>query len=279
MNSPRGTTSAPVRIAILGIAGRMGRALLHATLDESRARLTVAVGRAGSPTLGQDAGVLAGLSPTGVLVRAELPGAGEADVWIDFTVSSATASNAQAAAGAGAALVVGTTGVSAVGKQAIHTVADKIAVVFTPNLSVGVNVLLKLVAEAARALGPAYDIEIVETHHRMKSDSPSGTALRLAEAAAEATGRDLAKTARYGRHGEVGERTDEEIGVQTVRGGDVVGDHTVFFLGPGDRIELTHRASSRETFARGAVRAALWLSGRSTGLYDMGDVLGPADVR
>jgi 4-hydroxy-tetrahydrodipicolinate reductase len=142
------------------------------------------------------------------------------------------------------------------------------------NTSTGVNVLLRLVAEAARALGPAYDIEIVEAHHRAKRDAPSGTALRLAEAAAEATGRDLEKTARYERHGDIGPRTAVEIGIQTVRGGDVVGDHTVYFLGMGERIELTHRASSRDTFAVGAVRAALWLAGRPAGLYDMRDVLG-----
>jgi 4-hydroxy-tetrahydrodipicolinate reductase len=141
-------------------------------------------------------------------------------------------------------------------------------------MSVGVNVMLRLVADAARALGSAYDIEIVEAHHRAKRDAPSGTALRLAEAVAEATGRDLGKSARYERHGDIGPRTTEEIGIQTVRGGDVVGDHTVFFLGLGDRIEITHRASSRETFARGAVRAALWLQGRAPDLYDMRDVLG-----
>jgi len=137
-----------------------------------------------------------------------------------------------------------------------------------------VNVMLKLIADAARILGPGYDLEIVETHHRLKRDAPSGTALRLAEALAEATGRDLDKTARYERHGDVGPRTDAEIGVQTVRGGDVFGDHTVFFLGQGDRIEITHRASSRDTFAQGAVRAALWLAGKPAGLYDMRDVLG-----
>jgi 4-hydroxy-tetrahydrodipicolinate reductase len=279
MSRPAGITSAPVRIAILGIAGRMGRALLHATLDEPGARLTVAVGRQGSLALGQDAGVLAGLAPTGVLARAELPSAGEADVWIDFSVSTATAANAQAAAVAGAALVVGTTGVSPADEQAINRAADRVAVLFSPNLSVGANVLLTLVADAARALGPEYEIEILEAHHRRKSDSPSGTALRLARAVAEATGRDLARTARYERHGETGERTSEEIGLQTVRGGDVVGDHTVFFLGVGDRMEMTHRASSRDTFAYGAVRAALWLSGRSKGLYDMGDVLSASDVR
>jgi 4-hydroxy-tetrahydrodipicolinate reductase len=145
---------------------------------------------------------------------------------------------------------------------------------FSPNVSVGVNVMLKLIADAARTLGPAYDVEIVEIHHRHKRDAPSGTALRLAEAIAEASGRDLASTARYERHGDIGPRTDAEIGIQTLRGGDVAGDHTVFFLGQGDRIEITHRASSRDTFAHGAVRAALWLAGKPAGLFDMRDVLG-----
>jgi 4-hydroxy-tetrahydrodipicolinate reductase len=269
------TAAAGVRIAVLGAGGKMGRAILRAILDEPGARIAVAVERAGSADLGQDAGVLAGAgSTTGVAVRAQLPSAGEADVWIDFSAPAATIGNANAAAAAGAALVVGTTGLAAADKDQIAAVARKVPVVFSPNMSVGVNVLLDLVARAARALGPAYDMEIVETHHRMKRDAPSGTALRLAEAVAEASGRDLAKTARYERHGDVGPRTNEEIGLQTLRGGDVVGDHTVFFLGMGDRVEITHRASSRETFARGAVRAALWLAGRKAGLFDMRDVLG-----
>jgi 4-hydroxy-tetrahydrodipicolinate reductase len=156
----------------------------------------------------------------------------------------------------------------------IADAATAIPVVLAPNTSLGVTVLLKLVADAARALGSGYDIEVVEAHHRMKRDAPSGTALRLAEAAAEASGRDLAATARYARHGDVGPRTGEEIGIQTIRGGDVIGDHTVFFLGLGERVEITHRASSRDTFARGAVRAAEWLAGKGPGLYDMRDVLG-----
>jgi 4-hydroxy-tetrahydrodipicolinate reductase len=264
----------PTRIAILGAGGKMGRALVRAVADEPGARLAAAVERAGSAELGQDAGALAGIAHAGIATRAELPGAGESDVWIDFSSPAASVANAEKAASSGTALVLGTTGLSPADKAAVAAAARKVPVVFAPNMSVGVNVLLKLVADAARALGPAYDIEIVEAHHRMKRDSPSGTALRLGEAVAEATGRDLAKTARYERHGDVGPRTTQEIGMQTIRGGDVVGDHTVFFLGMGDRIEITHRASSRETFARGAVRAAMWLKGRAAGLYDMRDVLG-----
>jgi 4-hydroxy-tetrahydrodipicolinate reductase len=178
---------------------------------------------------------------------------------------------------------VGTTGLSAADRGELGAAARQIPIVFTPNMSVGVNMLLKLVADAARVLGPAYDIEIVETHHRVKRDAPSGTALRLAEALAEATGRDLGATARYDRHGDIGPRTNEEIGIQTLRGGDVIGDHTVHFLGIGDRVEITHRATSRDTFAIGAVRAALWVAGggangsgqrREPGVYDMRAVLG-----
>ena len=170
--------------------------------------------------------------------------------------------------------MVGTTGLPARDRERIADAARKVAVVFSPNMSVGVSVLLELVANAARALGPAYDIEIVEAHHRLKRDSPSGTALRLAEAVADASGSDLAKMARYERHGDIGPRTQQEIGMQTIRGGDVFGDHTVHFLGLSDRIEITHRASSRETFSHGAVRAALWVQNRPVGLYDMRDVLG-----
>jgi 4-hydroxy-tetrahydrodipicolinate reductase len=272
----------PTRIAVIGAGGKMGRAIVRAALDEKAAGavLFAAVERAGSPELGQDAGALAGAGQTGVAVRAELPGKSAStsprDVWIDFSSPATSVTNAQAAAAAGAALVVGTTGIGPAEKAAIAACAQNAPIVLSPNMSVGVNVLLQLVADAARLLGPAYDLEIVETHHRGKRDAPSGTALRLAEALAEATGRTLEKDARYERHGDIGPRTPNEIGVQTLRGGDVVGDHTVFFLGLGDRIEITHRASSRETFARGAVRAALWLASKPAGLYDMRDVLGLA---
>jgi 4-hydroxy-tetrahydrodipicolinate reductase len=267
--------TSPVRIAVLGAAGKMGLAIIRALADSSRDRavLTAAVERPGSPELGRDAGLLAGLGANQVLVTADLPAPAAADVWIDFSSPAATVDHAQLAAERGAALVAGTTGLTSDQRAVIAGVAGKVPVVLSPNMSVGVNVLLKLVADAARTLGPDYDIEVLEAHHRAKRDAPSGTALRLAEALAEATGRDLAKTARYERHGDVGPRTASEIGLQTIRGGDVVGDHTVFFLGMGERVEITHRASSRETFARGAVRAALWLAGRPPALHDMRDVL------
>lgn len=252
----------------------MGQAIVRAVAEAKDARLSAGIERPEHPQLGADVSQLAGLALSGVLLTDKRPAKGAADVWIDFSVPAATVANVQAAAACGAAMVVGTTGLGAADKDKIAAAAKAIPVVLAPNMSVGVNVMLKLVADAARLLGPAYDLEIVETHHRAKRDAPSGTALRLGQALAEATGRDLDQTARYARHGDVGPRSDAEIGIQTLRGGDVFGDHTVFFLGQGDRIEITHRASSRDTFARGAVRAALWLSGRPAGLFDMRDVLG-----
>ena len=264
-----------MRIAILGADGRMGRALVRAVVNAGpEARLVAATERAGSAALGQDAGVVAAGQPLGVPIEAGVPAGGAADVWIDFTVPAATVAYTEAAVAAGASLVIGTTGLSPVERAAIDRAAKKVPVVFAANYSIGINVMLKLVADAAQTLGTSYDLEIVETHHRAKRDAPSGTALRLAEALAEATGRDLATDALYERHGDIGPRPATQVGVQTLRGGDVVGDHTVHFLGLGDRLEITHRASSRDTFAAGAVRAALWLAGRPAGLYDMRSVLG-----
>jgi 4-hydroxy-tetrahydrodipicolinate reductase len=268
------------RIGVLGATGKMGSAIIRAIAGTEGAMLAAAVERAGHPALGQDAGTIAGGASAGVPIQAGLP-ANKTDVWIDFSIPSATMAAVRAAADAGVALVIGTTGLSPSDRDELAVAARRIPIVFTPNMSVGVNVLLKLVADAARALGPTYDLEIVETHHRAKRDAPSGTALRLAEALAEATGRDLGATARFERHGEIGPRSDAEIGIQTLRGGDVVGDHTVYFLGTGERIEITHRATSRDTFAHGAVRAAVWVAarvagpagGRAPGLYDMRDVL------
>src|SRR5579862_1086339 len=264
-----------MRIAILGADGRMGRALVRAIVAAGpEAKLAAATERADSAALGQDAGVVATGQALGVVIKAGVPDAGAADVWIDFSVPAATIAYTEAAVAAGAALVIGTTGLAPEQRAAIERAAKKVPVVFAANYSIGINVMLKLVADAAQTLGPAYDLEIGETHHRAKRDAPSGTALRLAEALAEATGRDLATDALYERHGDIGPRPATQVGVQTLRGGDVVGDHTVHFLGLGDRLEITHRASSRDTFAAGAVRAALWLAGRPAGLYDMRSVLG-----
>jgi 4-hydroxy-tetrahydrodipicolinate reductase len=265
----------PTRIAVLGADGRMGRALTRAVLAAApHAVLTAAAERAGHPAIGRDAAAAAGAEAIGVPIRSELPVRGSADVWIDFTAPSVTESVCATAAAQGVGLVIGTTGLGTHARVAMDVAANRIPIVFSANYSVGVNVMLKLIADAARALGPDYDIEVLEAHHRAKRDAPSGTALRLAEALAEATGRDLAATARYARHGDVGPRAGSEIGLQTIRGGDVVGDHTVFFLGNGDRIEITHRASNRDTFAVGAVRAALWLVDKKPALYDMRAVLG-----
>ena len=258
----------------------MGSAIIRAIAAAPGAALAAATERPGHPALGQDAGVIASGVSMGVPITAGTP-ANKTDVWIDFTVPAATMAAVRDAEAMGVAMVIGTTGLSAAERERIREASRQIPIVLAPNMSVGVNVLLKLVSDAARALGPGYDLEIVEAHHRAKRDAPSGTALRLAEALADATGRDLSATARYERHGEIGARTAEEIGIQTLRGGDVVGDHTVYFLGTGDRIEITHRASSRDTFAHGAVRAARWLVGgasdvterRAPGLYDMRNVL------
>lgn len=268
------STESPLTIAMLGAGGRMGAAIVRIIAETPGARLSAATERPGSPRVGQDAGVAAGIGASAVTIADTLPAAGAAAVWIDFSSPESTAATAAAAAERGAALMVGTTGVGDAGKRALTEAARRVPVVFAPNTSVGVTALLSLVANAARLLGPGYDMEIVETHHRHKRDAPSGTALRLGQALAEATGRTLDRDGRFTRHGDVGPRTPAEIGIQTLRGGDVVGDHTVFFLGDGERIEITHRASSRDTFARGAVRAALWLRGRAPGLYDMRDVLG-----
>lgn len=260
-------------VAVLGAAGRMGAAIIRILRQTPGLTLAAAVEHPASARIGQDAGQVAGGEASGVKIRADLPAAGVAAVWIDFSSPAVTAATATTAAERGAALVVGTTGVGPDGKQALAEAARRVPVVFAPNTSVGVTVMLALVADAARLLGPGYDLEIVETHHRLKRDAPSGTALRLAEALADATGRDLARDARTERSGEVGPRTQAEIGIQSLRGGDVVGDHTVFFLGDGERIEIAHRASHRDTFARGAIRAALWVRHQPPGLYDMRDVL------
>jgi len=272
------STATPTRIAVLGADGRMGRALTRAVVaaGSEAAVLTAACERPGHAAIGKDAGALAGTGALGVELTGALPAKGAADVWIDFTAASATEAVTVAATAAGAALVIGTTGLGTHARAAIDFAATKIPIVYAANYSVGINVLLALVAQAAQALGPSYDLEIVEAHHRGKHDAPSGTALMLAEALAGATHRTLASDARYARHGNVGPRTASEIGIQAIRGGDVVGDHTVFFLGQGDRLEITHRASTRDTFAVGAVRAALWVAGREPGLSDMRAVLGLA---
>jgi 4-hydroxy-tetrahydrodipicolinate reductase len=264
-----------LRLAIPGAAGKMGQMILKVIAETPAMELVAAVERPGSKHLGQDAGVIAGLAPLGVAIQAELDDAlSMADVIIDFTAPAATAWTVSRAAEHGVGVVIGTTGLGEAEKRAVWQASERIPIVLSANMSLGVNVLFGLLAQAARALGDDYDVEIVELHHRQKKDAPSGTALAMASALAEALGRDLGKVSRYGREGQVGARTAEEIGILAVRGGDIVGEHTAYFCGLGERLEITHRASSRETFARGAVRAAAWLRDRDPGVYDMQDVLG-----
>ncbi|HET8733339.1 MAG TPA: 4-hydroxy-tetrahydrodipicolinate reductase [Anaeromyxobacteraceae bacterium] len=270
-----------VNVIVTGVAGRMGGTILRMMRGADGIRVVGGVERPGWSGPG-DAGEAAGMGKIGAPVSddlAALLGRVKADVVVDFTSPEASVHHASVAAGAGVAMVIGSTGLQAAAKARIQQDAARIPVVLSPNMSVGVNVMFALVAQAARTLGDAYDVEIVEMHHGKQKDAPSGTAVRLAEVAAEALHRDPAKDVVYARHGMVGERTPREIGVMTLRGGDVVGEHTVFFAGQGERVEITHRATSRDQFARGALRAAVWVKGRAPGLYDMHDVLGLREAR
>lgn len=264
-----------IKIGVLGAGGRMGKRIIAMIAEEDGVTLAAAVETHQADSLGRDAGELAGMTPLGVKVTESLDAAVKAsDVLIDFSSPDATLDHLEESARHTVPIVVGTTGHTPEQKVAFDRVAQKIPIVMAPNMSIGVNVMWRVLAEAARALGDDYDVEIVEAHHRWKEDAPSGTAMRCAEVVAEVLGRDLAKEAVYHREGRTGARGGREIGIQTLRGGDIVGDHTVTFAGIGERLEITHRAASRDTFARGAVRAAKWLSGQQPGIYDMQDVLG-----
>jgi 4-hydroxy-tetrahydrodipicolinate reductase len=261
-------------VVIAGSAGRMGRALLEGVFQTPDLRLHAALERPDSPFLGKDAGELLG-APCGVKIAQDVPGAlAGAHVLIDFTRPEGTLHHLQACVERGVNMVIGTTGMSAEQRLQVAKAAERVAVVMAPNMSVGVTLLLKLLDTAARVLKEGYDIEIIEAHHRLKVDAPSGTALRMGEVVANALGRDLAQVAVYGREGLTGERQASTIGFSTVRGGDIVGDHTALFAGIGERIEITHKASRRATFALGALRAARFLAGKRAGLFDMQDVLG-----
>lgn len=263
-----------MRIAIAGASGRMGRMLIETVVDAADAALVGALDVTGSPFLGRDAGEFAGQA-TGVLITDDLDVAlAGADFLIDFTRPEGTLRHLEACRRHGVKAVIGTTGFDADGKAAIEAAAGEIAIVFAPNMAVGVNATFKLLEVAAKILATGYDIEIIEAHHRHKVDAPSGTALRMGEVVADALGRNLKEVAVYGREGVTGERNPSTIGFATVRGGDIVGDHTVLFAGIGERIEITHRSSSRVTYAHGALRACRFLAGRTTGLHDMQDVLG-----
>ena len=263
-----------IGVAVAGASGRMGRMLIEALGTADDMQLAGAIDVAQAPAMGQDASAFLG-RPSGVLIDADLRrGMTGAQVLIDFTRPEGTLAHLSACRELGVNLVIGTTGFTDEQKALIAEHAQHIAIVMSPNMSVGVNVMLKLLDVAARALNEGYDIEIIEAHHRHKVDAPSGTALQLGEVVAAALGRDLKQCAVYGREGVTGERDPSTIGFATVRGGDIVGDHTVLFAGTGERIEITHKASSRATFAQGALRAARFLAGRDRGLYDMNDVLG-----
>lgn len=262
------------RIAIAGGAGRMGQALVQAVAAAKGAQLTVVTVLPGSPELGQDVGLSAGLGPLGVLYSQDLSQQlNDFDVLIDFTNPHSSMEHLALCQRAGKALVLGTTGLSGEQRQQLHKAGEQMALVYEANMSLGVNLLLSLVKQVAERLQQGYDVEIIEAHHRHKVDAPSGTALRLGEAAAEGLGRNLYDVAVYGREGEEGPRDEQTIGFATIRAADVVGEHSVWFATDGERLELTHRASSRLTFAKGAVRAALWLAGKPAGFYDMRDVL------
>ncbi|ALG68021.1 4-hydroxy-tetrahydrodipicolinate reductase [Beggiatoa leptomitoformis] len=264
-----------IKIAIAGAAGRMGKNLIEATQQHPETILAAALEHPASTLLGADAGELAGVGKLSVTIKSELPQVlDQFDVLIDFTRPEVTLANLAYCRQAKKRIVIGTTGFSAEQKALITEAAQDIAIVFAPNMSIGVNLSLKLLEMAAKVLGDSVDIEVIEAHHRHKIDAPSGTALRMGEVVAQTLGRDLKTCAVYAREGITGERDRQTIGFQTIRAGDIVGEHTVMFADVGERIEITHKASSRMTFAKGAVRAAAWLTQKEQGLFDMQDVLG-----
>jgi len=264
----------PQRIAIAGSTGRMGRALIEALAQDSDFQLKAALERSDSPFLGKDAGELLG-SPCGVRISADIERSlAGCDVLVDFTRPEATLKHLEICRSRGIRMVIGTTGFTPEQKKLISAASRDVAMVMAPNMSVGVNLTFRLIELTAKVLNEGYDVEIIEAHHRHKVDAPSGTALRMGEVIAQALGRDLAECAVYGREGVTGERKSATIGFATVRGGDIVGDHTALFAGTGERVEITHRAGSRATFALGALRAARYLAAKKTGLFDMQDVLG-----
>jgi 4-hydroxy-tetrahydrodipicolinate reductase len=273
-------------IGIFGANGRMGRALVTVATElqanqsaENPVQLSAATVRAGSSLIGVDAGELAGCGKNGLeLTETSLASVHQANVWIDFTMPEAMLAQLELAVAAGKAMVIGVTGLSDEQYAKVQAASKIIPIVWAPNMSVGVNLLLHLVQTAAKVMGQSADIEIIEAHHRFKKDAPSGTALAIGNSIAKAIGRDLHECAVYGREGITGERDQQTIGFATVRGGDIIGDHTALFADLGERLEITHKASSRSTFAQGAMRAAIWLQNKQPGLYSMQQVLGLADL-
>ncbi|HEC07911.1 MAG TPA: 4-hydroxy-tetrahydrodipicolinate reductase [Thiolapillus brandeum] len=264
-----------IKVAVVGAAGRMGKSLVQAVQEAEGMELGVATEYPESSLIGADAGEVAGIGKLGVPIVADLAGSiGQFDVVIDFTRPEAALNHLEICRSNGKQMVIGTTGFSEEQKQVIADAAKEIAVVFAPNMSVGVNLCFKLLDIAARVMGEESDIEIIEAHHRHKVDAPSGTAIRMGEVVADALGRDLEKVAVYGRQGITGERKRETIGFETIRAGDVVGEHTVWFAAEGERVEIAVKSSSRMTYANGSARAVQWLHSRDHGLFDMQDVLG-----
>jgi 4-hydroxy-tetrahydrodipicolinate reductase len=262
-------------VVVAGAAGRMGNRLVALLQEDKELRLVAALEAPGHPALGRDAGEAAGVGRLAVPITADADAAlGQDRILIEFSVPEASLAHARLAARQGGRAVIGTTGFTPAQREELAAIGRSIAILVAPNMSVGVNVAFRILADMARMLGDDYDVEIVETHHRFKKDAPSGTALRMAEVVAEALGRDLGKVGVYGRQGLPGERTRQEIAVMSLRSGDVVGEHTVAFGALGERLELTHRAHTRDTFGRGALRAARWIRRQPPGLYDMADVLG-----
>ncbi|MBM4141292.1 MAG: 4-hydroxy-tetrahydrodipicolinate reductase [Nitrospira sp.] len=264
-----------IKIAVAGAAGRMGSRITALSREYEGLRLTGAFEKKGHKDIGKDIGTIVGIGDTGVKLVDSLESATDnADMIISFTTVEASLEHLRFASSKGKAMVIGTTGFSKDHLKEVAELTKKIPCVMASNMSMGVNLLLKILHDIARVLGDDYDIEIIEAHHRLKKDAPSGTALKMAQVIADAVNRNLEEVAVYARKGLIGERTKKEIGIQTVRAGDIVGEHTIIFGGLGERIEITHKASSRDTFARGALKAALWLSEKPAGLYDMQDVLG-----
>lgn len=262
-----------LQVAVAGAAGRMGRTLVQACAEADDVRLSGALEAPGHDSVGMDAGLIAGVGAQGVIIADRMTRISSFDVLIDFTTPRVALEHLVACAGIRRPVVIGTTGFNDAQCAAVRDLSDRVPVVLAPNMSVGINLCLRLLKIAAEALGDGVDVEIIEAHHRHKADAPSGTAVRMGEVVAEALGRNLRQCAVYGREGRSGERDRATIGFETVRAGDIVGEHTVLFAGTGERIEITHRSSSRMNFALGALRAARWVEGRGPGLYDMQQVL------
>ena len=273
MKGKTGEKKEEIRAIVIGAAGKMGARIIQIIKETPSIKLYRAIERADHPSIGMDIGEIIGLGKMGIALEGELKKAGE-EVIIDFTNPHSSLKSLEFAKENGLAIVIGTTGFNPDQLNRVKELSAKVRCVISPNMSVGMNVMFRVVQEIAQVLGAEYDVEIVEAHHRLKKDSPSGTAVRLGELVAKAMGRDFGQVGVYGRKGMVGERTKEEIGMQVIRAGDIVGEHTVLFGGMGERLEVTHRAHSRDNFARGAVRAALWVVNQPNGLYDMQDVLG-----